>query len=406
MPSFVYKGRSTRGALVQGELEAATIDAVASQLFNTGITPIEISERAGTESTESILSRVRAKRPGLDDIILFTRQMYTMMKSGVPITRAINGIISSTRNIYLVDALKESLSFLESGRDLASSLGRHPEIFPTLFISMVRVGEETGRLDEAFKRIGNYLELEKETRQRVKAAIRYPIFVVVAISIAIAVINIWVVPVFAELFAKANVPLPWQTRLLMATSGFFVKFWPVILGGLIAAVMGFRSYINTERGRYWWDKNKLNIPIVGGILHRATLGRFARAFSMALTSGVPLVQAMTVVARSVDNEYIAEHILSMRNGIERGESLTRTATITNQFTPLVLQMLSVGEETGDVDNLLVEVADYYEREVDYDIKNLSASIEPILIIAVGIMVLILALGVFLPMWELSSAIKR
>lgn len=405
MPSFAYKGRSVRGALVQGELEAATIDAVASQLFNTGITPIEITERSGSDASESVLSRVRAKRPGLDDIILFTRQMYTMMKSGVPITRAMNGIIASTRNVYLVDALKESLSFLESGRDLASSLARHPEIFPTLFISMVRVGEETGRLDEAFKRIGNYLELEKETRQRVKAAIRYPIFVVVAIGIAIAVINILVIPVFADLFAKSNVPLPWQTRILMTTSGFFVNYWPLLLGGLIGAVIAFRSYIKTERGRYWWDKRKLDIPIVGGILHRATLGRFARAFSMALTSGVPLVQAMTVVARSVDNEFIAEHILGMRNGIERGESLTRTATITNQFTPLVLQMLSVGEETGEVDNLLVEVADYYEREVDYDIKNLSASIEPILIIAIGIMVLILALGVFLPLWDLSTAIS-
>jgi len=405
MPNFSYKGRSIRGALVQGELEAATIDAVANQLFNTGITPIDIAEKSGVASTDSVMSRLRAKRPSLDDIILFTRQMYTMMKSGVPITRAMNGIIASTRNIYLADALKESLAFLESGRDLASSLGRHPEIFPTLFISMVKVGEETGRLDESFMRITNYLELEKETRQRIKAAIRYPIFVIVAIGIAMAVINIFVIPTFAELFAKADVPLPWQTRLLMGVSGFFVAWWPLVLAAIIGAAMSFKVYINTENGRYWWDKNKLKIPIIGSILHRATLGRFARAFSMALTSGVPLVQAMVVVARSVDNEYISEHILNMRNGIERGESLTRTATITNQFTPLVLQMLSVGEETGEVDNLLVEVADYYEREVDYDIKNLSASIEPVLIIAIGIMVLILALGVFLPMWDMSAAMR-
>jgi len=405
MPNFSYKGRSIRGALVQGELEAVSVDAVATQLFNTGITPIDINEKTtSTNNVESLLVRLQAKRPSLDDIILFTRQMYTMMKSGVPIVRAMNGIISSTRNVYLADALKESLSYLESGRDLASSLGRHPEIFPTLFISMVRVGEETGRLDEAFMRITRYLELEKETRQRIKAAIRYPIFVIVAIAIAMVVINIFVIPTFAALFAKADVALPWQTRLLMMTSDFFVAWWPVLLAGLIGAAIGFRSYIQTEKGRYWWDRNKLRIPIIGNIIHRATLGRFARAFSMALTSGVPLVQAMTVVARSVDNEYVAEHILNMRNGIERGESLTRTATITGQFTPLVLQMLSVGEETGEVDNLLVEVADFYEREVDYDIKNLSSSIEPVLIIAIGIMVLILALGVFLPMWDISQAV--
>jgi MSHA biogenesis protein MshG len=328
-----------------------------------------------------------------------------MMKSGVPITRAMNGIIASTRNVYLTDALKESLAFLESGRDMASSLARHPDIFPTLFISMVRVGEETGRLDESFKRITAYLELEKETRQRIKAAIRYPVFVIVAIGIAMAVINIFVIPTFADLFAKANVALPWQTRLLMTTSGFFVAWWPFLLLSGVGGAIAFNTYIKTENGRYWWDKHKLEIPIIGGILHRATLGRFARAFSMALTSGVPLVQAMMVVSRSVDNEFIAEHILNMRNGIERGESLTRTATITNQFSPLVLQMLAVGEETGEVDNLLVEVADFYEREVDYDIKNLSSSIEPVLIIAIGIMVLILALGVFLPMWDLSTAIR-
>lgn len=404
MPSFAYKGRSARGALVQGILDAPNVDAVATQLFNTGITPIDINEKAARTETESLLARFREKRPDLDDILLFTRHMYTMMKSGVPITRAMNGIISSTRNHYLVDALKESLNFLESGRDLASSLGRHPEIFPTLFISMVRVGEETGRLDEAFMRITHYLELEKDTRQRVKAAIRYPVFVIVAIGIAIAVINIFVIPTFAQLFAKADVALPWQTRLLMTTSDFFVTWWPLIIAAVVGGALGFRSWIQTENGRYWWDRNKLRIPIIGDILHRATLGRFARAFSMALTSGVPLIQALTVVARSVDNEYISEHILNMRNGIERGESLTRTATITGQFTPLVLQMLSVGEETGEVDNLLVEVADYYEREVDYDIKNLSSSIEPILIIAIGIMVLILALGVFLPMWDLSQAV--
>jgi MSHA biogenesis protein MshG len=405
MPYFLYKGRSSRGALIQGELEATTMDAVATQLFNTGITPIDISEKAGADIQDSILSRFRAKRPGLDDITLFTRQMYTMMKAGVPITRAMNGIISSTRNLYLVDALKESLSFLESGRDLASSLARHPAIFPTLFISMVRIGEETGRLDEAFLRITQYLELEKETRQRIKAAIRYPIFVLVAIGIAIAIINIFVIPTFAQLFEKANVALPWQTRLLMNTSDFFVAFWPLMLGGLMGGIIVFRTYIKTENGRYWWDKFKLKIPIIGSIIKRATLGRFARAFSMALISGVPLVQALTVVARSVDNEYIGEQILNMRNGIERGESLTRTATITNQFTPLVLQMLSVGEETGEVDALLVEVADFYEREVDYDIKNLSASIEPVLIIVIGIMVLMLALGVFLPMWDLASVVQ-
>lgn len=406
MPLFAYKGRSTRGALMQGEIDAGSIDAVAAQLLNSGITPIDISQRGEAgERSKSVFDYFRSQPPALEDLILFSRQMHTLMRSGVPMVKSIFGLTQSTRNLQLLEAQKDILTNIESGRDLSSSLARHPDIFSTLFISMVRVGEETGRLDESFLRISQYLEREKETRERIKAALRYPIFVIVAIGIALAIINIWVIPVFAALFEKANVPLPWQTRLLLAISAFAVEWWPVILGGIIASIVGFRLYVKTENGRYNWDRYKLKIPLVGDIIHRATIARFARAFSMSLTSGVPLIQAMTVVSRSLDNLFISERILNMRNGIERGDSLTRTAKVTNMFTPLVIQMMAVGEETGQVDELLAEVAGYYEREVDYDIKNLSSAIEPVMIVFIGIMVLILALGVFLPMWDLSSVIK-
>ena len=406
MALFVYKGRSVRGALMQGQIDANSIDTVATQLMNSGITPIDITPSGGSEAaSKSVFAYLQSWPPGLDDLILFSRQMYTLMKAGVPLVRSILGLTQSTRNLQMVDALKDILTNIESGRDLSSSLARHPGIFSSLFISMVRVGEETGRLDESFLRIAEYLAREKDTRERIKTAFRYPVFVILAIGIALTIINIWVIPAFADLFAKADVPLPWQTRLLLAISAFFVQWWPVMLGGIIAGVFGFRAYTKTENGRYIWDQYKLRLPLVGDIILRATLARFARAFSMSLTSGVPLIQAMTVVARSVDNEFIAEHILSMRNGIERGESLTRTAAVTNMFTPLVLQMMAVGEETGQVDELLAEVADFYEREVDYDIKNLSASIEPIMIVVIGFMVLILALGVFLPMWDLATVIR-
>jgi MSHA biogenesis protein MshG len=406
MPNFRYTGRNNRGEFVQGLLEAASIDSVASQLMIGGITPIDIEQTAEKRPWEAgLLGRFLSRQPGLDDLILYSRQMYILMKSGVPITRAMTGLIQSTRNPFMVDALRDILANIESGRELAASLARHPKIFSSLYVSMVRVGENTGRLEESYLRIAQYLELEKETRQRIKAALRYPTFVIVAIAIAIGIINIFVIPAFANLFAKANVPLPWQTRLLIGTSNFFVTWWPALLAGIIGGIAGFRFYINTDKGRYWWDKNKLKIPLAGDIIYRATLGRFCRAFAMSLTSGVPLIQAMTVVSRSVDNEYIGDHILNMRNGIERGESLTRTASVTGMFTPLVIQMLAVGEETGEVDAMLEHVADYYEREVDYDIKNLSASIEPIMIVAIGILVLILALGVFLPMWDLATVVK-
>lgn len=406
MPLFTYKGRNARGSLIQGEIDAGTIDSVASQLFNIGITPVDIKERkAASDSDISLSNYLNRKAPSLDDLILFSRQMYTLMKAGVPMIKSITGLIQSSRNFKLIEALKDIMSNLESGRDLSSSLARHPNIYSPLYISMVKVGEETGRLEESFFRISEYLAREKDTRERIKAALRYPTFVIVAIAIAIAIINIFVIPAFAGLFAKAGVELPWQTRFLMATSSLFVEWWPMMIAVIIGTFIAAKSYIKTENGLYQWDHYKLKIPLVGDIIYRATLARFARSFSMGLKSGVPLIQAMTVVSRSVDNEYISDKILGMRNGIERGESLTRTANLTKMFTPLVIQMLSVGEETGQVDDMMVEVAEYYDREVDYDIKNLSSAIEPILIIAIGVMVLILALGVFLPMWDLAQVVK-
>jgi MSHA biogenesis protein MshG len=406
MANYRYRGRNNRGALVDGVIDANSLDVVASQLLNTGITPIDIQEAEEKGGSPDVGAYLMSNRPPtLQDLVLFTRQMYTLMKAGVPMVRSINGLIQSARNVKLVEALKDILAHLESGRDLAGSLGRHPSIFAPLLISMVRVGENTGRLDEAFLRISLYLEREKETRERIKAALRYPMMVIGAIAIAVGIINVFVIPVFANMFREAEVPLPWQTRALIGTSDFFVAWWPVLLAGAVLGIGGFLSWIKTDRGRYWWGQHKLRLPLVGDIIHRATLSRFARAFAMSLTSGVPLVQALTVVSRAVDNEYVAEHILGMRNGIERGESLTRTAALTAMFTPLVIQMLAVGEETGSVDDMMVEVAEYYEREVDYDIKNLSSAIEPILIVAIGVMVLILALGVFLPMWDMATVMR-
>jgi MSHA biogenesis protein MshG len=406
MTSFAYKGRSRRGALVEGVIDAGSADSVAAQLINTGITPIDITPRSDAAATADVLRQMRTSRaPGIEDLILFTRQMYTLTKAGVPLVRAINGLIQSTRNAQLVTALRDVLANLESGRDLAGSLARHPRIFSTLAVAMVRVGENTGRLEESFLRLTEYLGREKETRERIKTALRYPAFVLVAIGVAIGIVNIFVIPTFAQLFEKANVPLPWQTRVLITASDFFVAWWWLILVGLIAGTGFFLSYIRTDQGRYWWGRRKVSLPLVGDIVHRATLARFARSFAMALTSGVPLLQALAVVSRAVDNDYIAEHILNMRNGVERGESLTRTAALTGMFTPLVLQMLAVGEETGAVDDMMNEVAEYYEREVDYDIRNLSSLIEPIMIVAVGVLVLILALGIFLPMWDISRTMR-
>jgi len=403
MALFSYRGCGARGDLVQGRLEAASLDAAAAQLLDTGVTPIDIDELAARPAAGTgLLARLSASPPDLTELVMFTRQMYTMMRAGIVLNQAIAALIRSSRNPYLAATLREVQAGLESGRELSAALGRHPRVFSNLFVSMVRVGENTGRLDEAFLRVSHYLELERDTRQRIKGALRYPSFVVLAVVIAIGIINVLVVPAFARVFERARVDLPLPTRLIIASSDFFVAWWPWLIAAAVLAGIAARYWVATDAGRYWWDQWKLRLPIAGDIVYRATLGRFARAFSMALAAGVPLVQALTVVARAVDNEYVAARVVGMRTGIERGETLTRTAASTGMFSAIVLQMLAVGEDTGAVDTLMEEVAGFYEREVDYDIKNLSQTIEPVLIVFIGVLVLVLALGVFLPMWDLAS----
>jgi MSHA biogenesis protein MshG len=278
-------------------------------------------------------------------------------------------------------------------------------VFGTLFISMISVGENTGQLDQAFRQLSVYLELERETRKRIKQATRYPMFVLIAMGIGLTVINLLVIPAFAKVFAQFHAQLPLPTRVLIATSQLFQDYW-WLMGLMVAgAIYGFIAWTNTEAGALRWDRTKLRLPIVGGLFERIALGRFTRTFAMMYRAGVPLLQTLTINSVSVGNRYIGRAILGMREGVERGEALTRTATASGLFTPLVLQMMAVGEEAGALDDLFVEVADFYEQEVDYDLKQLADAIEPILIVGMGAMVLVLALGVFLPMWDLSAAAK-
>ena len=405
MSLYKYKGRTNRGESVEGNIEAPTADAVATQLFNSGITPIDINETVIKADPLEGLKKRFANKVKIEDLILFSRQMYTLMKAGVPIVRSITSLSESTRNVAFSDALDDIVENLESGRELSAAMGRHPKVFNNLFVSIINVGEHTGGLDDAFLQIAEYLELEKETRDRIKTAMRYPVLVISAIVIAIVIINIVVIPQFARVYAGFNAELPWATQFLINMSNFMVTYWYWLLAGFVFSVISTIMYVRTENGRFRWHKMKLKIPVVGGVITRSLLARFARSFAMATRAGVPLIQTMTVVSRAVDNDFVAERILSMRNGVERGDTLTRTAAATNMFTPLVLQMMSVGEETGQVDELLEQVGEYYEREVDYDLKTLSSAIEPILLVAIGIMVLVLALGVFLPMWDLASAAR-
>jgi len=407
MALYRYSARNHNGEAISGKIDAGSADAVATQLINSGITPIEITEvQQKGDSLAQLRGLLESRKPGLDELILFCRQMHTLSRAGVPLIRAINGLAETTANRRLAEAIQRVKQNLEGGHDLSMAMSMESDIFNNLIISIVRVGETTGRLDDAFLQLAEYLEMERDTRDRIKTALRYPLIVLIAIAIAIGFINVLVIPAFANVFARMDADLPWQTQLLMSLSQFSVAYWHYITAGLLLGGLALRRYISAGEGKFKWDKYKLGLPLVGSLVMRSTLARFTRSFAMAFKSGVPLIQALTVTARAVDNDYVADRILSMRNGVERGESLTRTAAATDLFPPLVLQMFAVGEETGSIDTMMEDVASYYEREVDYELKNLSSAIEPVLIIAIGIMVLIVALGVFLPMWDMSQLARR
>ena len=409
MAFFKYRGRNRRGEMAEGRIEGTSVDAVANQLFNNGITPIDIVAADVAQDVFGGLKGLRISfsegRVNLLDLVFFSRQMYTLLKAGVPILQALQGLRESTQNAALAKVIGNIREGLDAGLDLTGALGRHPKVFSPLFVSMIQVGETSGSLPEAFLQLSLYLERDKDTRDRIKQATRYPTMVIGAIVVAMFIINLFVIPTFAKIYAGFKAELPWATQILIATSNFTVRYWYLIIIAAVLLALATRMYIKTTEGRYRWHRYKLKIPLVGPILFRATLGRFARAMAIILKAGVPLVQGMTVISRAVDNDFIGERILQMRDGVERGENITRTASATGLFPPLVVQMISVGEETGAIDNLLLEVAEYYEREVDYDLKNLSSAIEPILIVVIGIIVMILALGVFLPMWDLARAAR-
>ena len=410
MALFAYKGRNPRGELVQGRLEGADTSAVADHLVNTGITPIEIKPSAGSAVAANDAGRSIRQlfQPtiSLVDLMLFSRQMYTLLKSGVPILRALGGLQESMANPTFKAVIADLRASLDAGRELSAAMRRHPDVFSPFYVSLVRVGESTGLLETVFLRLFEHLEFEKEVRDRIKGALRYPAFVVAAMIGAVIIVNIFVVPAFARLFESYHAKLPLMTRVVVGVSDFTVAFWPVMLVMALAAAGSFAVWRATPLGRYQWDKAKLAIPIAGKIVQKATLARLARSFALSLKSGVPVVQGLTTVAGVVDNAYIAKQIEQMRDGVERGESVLRTSVTAGIFTPVVLQMIAVGDETGELDDLLLEVAQLYEREVDYDVKTLASQIEPILIIFLGALVLVLALAVFLPMWDLASVARK
>lgn len=407
MPTFRYSGRDASGAQVSGDLEVASSELAASLLAGRGIIPLRIEAQPEAEA-ERAPWRLFGERGHLTltELQIFSQQMHALLRAGLPILRSLGAIQESATRPPVAQLMGDIGASLDQGNELSAALRRHPDDFPSLYVAMVRVGEQTGRLDTVLKRLAEWLAFERDTRERVKAAVRYPTFVVIAMMAAMLVINLFVIPRFANVYQSMQVELPLITRVLIGFSGFMIAWWPLMLAAAAAAVFGFRRWRVSEAGGLAWDRLMLRVPVIGRILHNAALGRFARSMSMALRSGVPVPQSIHLIAQAVGNAFMSRRLERVRTGIERGESLHRACAAAGVFNPLVLQMISVGEESGTLDEMLEHMADFYAHDVDYDLKRLSSAIEPILIVLLGGMVLVLALGVFLPIWDLGQAAMR
>ncbi|MGF1700078.1 type II secretion system F family protein [Photobacterium makurazakiensis] len=404
MPQFIYRGRGAQGELQRGKIEAASQDAAADLLIRQGIIPLEIRQGQAQRSGGDFQNLFKSHIP-LDALVVFCRQLYSLTKAGVPLLRSIKGLGQSSGHPLMKSTLDTVVDELTNGKSLSASMKQHPRVFSELFVSMIQVGENTGRLDDSLLQLAHYYEQEMETRRRIKSAMRYPMFVITAIMIAMAVLNIKVIPQFSSMFSRFGVDLPLPTRILIGTSNAFVNYWPLMVGGILVSWIGIRVWRQTPVGNEKWDHWRLKVPVIGDIVNRSQLSRFSRTFSLMLRAGVPLNQAIQMSAEALGNRYLENRLIEMKNGIEGGASIASTASQSGIFTPLVLQMIAVGEETGQVDDLLLEASDFYDREVDYDLKTLTARVEPMLLLVVAIMVLILALGIFLPMWSLLDVAR-
>ncbi len=406
MAIYEFKGRNVEGRLITGQLDASSQDAAVNQLLGRGVTPVEIKEFIQQLSLSERFERATNRgRVETVELIMFCRQMHTITRAGIPLVKGLRGLAASLRNYAFQQALNDIVERLEAGVELSTAMRAHPKIFQNLFVSLVSVGENSGRLDLVFKQLSEYMERDLATMKSIKTALRYPSFVLIAISIAIVIINIKVIPAFAGMFSKFGAQLPLPTRILIGISDFFVNYWMYVFAVIAAVIAWTYHYVNTPEGSRVWGRKKLRLIVVGDIIERASLARYSRSFGLMLNAGLPLSNALELSARAVDNPYLGDKIRGIRAGVERGEGLFQTHLVSGMFTPLVLQMISVGEESGQVDSLLAEVAAFYESEVEYDVKQLSDRIEPIMIVIMAGFVTVLALGIFLPMWDMYNIQK-
>lgn len=402
MPTYSYKVRSQSGELITGVIDGPTREAVAEQLFLKGYIPVKIEEgKSKTGTGFELFGKVTS-----EDLIVFSRQLSTLVTSGISFVRTLDTLANQTKSIKLREAIEEIRKDVEGGSSFSQALAKFPGIFSAFYVGMIRVGEEGGVLDEILERLASLLEHEASTKARIKAAVRYPIIVIVSITIAFFVLTTFVVPKFASLYQSARVELPLPTRMLISLNKAITTYWPLLIGSAAGIIFAIKGYIKTPSGRWNWDKLKLKIPIIGPVIEKTVMSRFTRIFSTLFRSGIPMIHTLDIVSGTIGNVLIARAVEVIKENVREGKGLAVPMASTKVFPPMVVHMVAVGEETGTLDSMLTKVSDYYDLEVEYAIRNLSTTIEPVLLLFLAGGILFLALGIFLPIWDMMSVIKK
>ena len=400
MAVYQYKAVTATGEIVEKSMEAASPANVFESLERSGMTPLKITE-VKAKSSQS-LSAFGQKKVKLDDLVLFTKQLVTLLKAGVPLLSALEALYEQTEHPTLKEVISELYRDVEGGQSLSDAMAKHPKVFPALYVSSIRAGEASGAMEQVLSRMATLLEHDKETRAKLKSAMRYPIIVISSLGIAFLVLMTFVVPRFVDMFLQAGMELPLPTRILIAMSNALQQYGIYGFFGFVALIVAFKQYIKTRTGRYQWDKFKLNLPIIGNLTLKVAMSRFARMFQTLNSSGMPILETLDILSETVGNEVVSRELQKVTLGVRRGEGIAEPLRRSKLFPPMVIRMVAIGEQSGSLDDMLLNISEHYDLEVDYAVKNLSTMIEPMLTVGLGIIVLFLALSIFLPMWNLTS----
>ena len=403
MKKFFYQGINPQGMQAEGWIHAASLSDAAIKLNALGVISSDIRVAKENQAVQEFLYGLYP-RWGIStlELVLLFSQLQSLSHAGVNLISALHAIHETCENQRLKQVLYDIIMNVESGYHLSEAMRLYSGIFNTFMTSLVAIGEKTGSLDYAFGQIREYLEEDLHTKRQLKLALRYPIFVMVTILIAMIILNFWVIPVFADFFKSFSAELPTPTKILLSISGFCLKYSQSILIIGVTLVGVGMLYFRTPSGRIVLGKQKMKLPFVGQLIEYTLVAQFCSYLSHALKANVPILTALQVIANISDNYYFRIKINSIRQSIEAGESLSQAMIHSKMFSPILIQMVAIGEKTGDLESALNSIAQFYGKEVDYGLKNLAEKMEPVLILIISGMVLVLALGVFLPMWDIST----